>query len=82
LRARSRRPRAPQDADAPGSCAALSPQLDDECYNNTYWASVGGVALSHLNQLEVEVMSLLNFNLLVSASSLEAARCRLLRTPS
>ena len=52
--------------------------LDDECYNNTYWASVGGVALTHLNQLEVELMSLLNFSLLVEAGSLEAARTRLL----
>lgn len=54
--------------------------LDDECYNNQYWASVGGVSLHHLNHLEVEVMSLLNFSLLVDASSLEAARQRLLAT--
>lgn len=52
--------------------------LDDECYNNTYWASVGGVSLPHLNQLEIEVVSLLDYNLLVTASSLEAARKRLL----
>ena len=52
--------------------------LDDECYNNTYWASVGGVSLHHLNQLEVEAMSLLSFNLLVNAPSLDAARQRLL----
>ena len=54
--------------------------LDDECYNNTYWASVGGVSLAHLNHLEVEVMSLLNFSLLVNAPALEAARVRLLST--
>ena len=52
--------------------------LDDECYNNTYWASVGGVSLSHLNQLEVEAMCLLDFNMLVNASSLDAARTRLM----
>ena len=52
--------------------------LDDECYNNNYWASVGGVSLSHLNQLEVEVMSLLDFQLLVTASMIDAARARLL----
>ena len=52
--------------------------LDDECYNNTYWASVGGVSLPHLNQLELEVVSLLDYNLLVTASALEAARSRLL----
>ena len=54
--------------------------LDDECYNNTYWAQVGGVSLPHLNQLEVEVMSLLNFSLLVGAPALESARARLLST--
>ena len=52
--------------------------LDDECYNNTYWASVGGVSLSHFNQLEVEAMCLLDFNMLVNASSLDAARTRLM----
>lgn len=56
--------------------------LDDECYNNNYWASVGGVSLSHLNQLEVEVLSLLNFELLVTASMIDAARMRLLATAS
>ena len=64
---------------APSARLAVSlSQLDDECYNNTYWASVGGVSLPHLNQLEVEVVSLLNFSLLVNAQSLEAARHRLL----
>jgi hypothetical protein len=52
--------------------------LDDECYNNMYWASVGGVSLTHLNQLEVDVMSLLDYSLLVTAPELEAARLRLL----
>ena len=52
--------------------------LDDECYNNTYWASVGGVSLQHLNQLEVEAMCLLDFNMLVNAASLDAARTRLM----
>lgn len=56
--------------------------LDDECYNNTYWASVGGVSLPHLNQLEIEVVSLLDFNLLVTASALDAARKRLLDSSS
>jgi hypothetical protein len=52
--------------------------LDDECYNNQYWASVGGVSLAHLNQLEVEFMSLLNFEVLVTAPMIEGARARLL----
>ena len=56
--------------------------LDDECYNNKYWASVGGVSLAHLNQLEIEAMSLLNFELLVTASMIDAARDRLLATAS
>ena len=54
--------------------------LDDECYNNTYWASVGGVSLSHLNQLEVELIKLLNFSLHVDADDLDAARVRLLQS--
>ena len=52
--------------------------LDDECYNNAYWASVGGVSLTHLNQLEVELIKLLHYNLHVTADALEAARVRLL----
>ena len=73
-------PRSSSRAPPALTCACALPlsQLDDECYNNTYWASVGGVALPHLNQLEIEVMSLLQFNLLVNASSLDAARQRLL----
>ena len=54
--------------------------LDDECYNNKYWASVGGVSLAHLNQLEVEITSLLNFELLVTAPMIDAARARLIST--
>ena len=54
--------------------------LDDECYNNNYWASVGGVSLPHLNELEIELMRLLNFELLVTASMIDAARTRMLAT--
>ena len=54
--------------------------IDDECYNNNYWASVGGVSLPHLNELEVELMRLLNFELLVTASMIDAARTRMLAT--
>ena len=56
--------------------------LDDECYNNHYWASVGGVTLQHLNQLELEVMCLLDFEVLVTATMIDAARARLLTTSS
>lgn len=52
--------------------------LDDECYNNLYWATVGGVALPHLNSLEVELTQLLDFHLLVTNEGLQTARSRLL----
>lgn len=52
--------------------------LDDDLYNNRYWSSVGGVSLSHLNQLEVVMMSLLEHRLLVSERSLEVVRQKLL----
>ena len=54
--------------------------LDDECYNNNYWAQIGGVSLSHLNALEIEVMTLLEYEMHVSPSMIEAARARLLAT--
>ena len=54
--------------------------LDDECYNNNYWAQIGGVSLSHLNALEVEVMTLLEYEMHVTPSMIDAARARLLAT--
>ena len=53
--------------------------LDDDLYNNKYWASVGGVTVQHLNLLEVHMTQLLNFRLLVSPSTLETVRARLLQ---
>lgn len=52
--------------------------LDDECCTNAHWARVGGVDVPHLNRLEAEVASLLNYRLFVDAATLDAARARLL----
>jgi len=52
--------------------------LDDESYNNAYWARVGGVSLSHLNDLEVLACELLEFRVSVSAEELQLTRTTLL----
>lgn len=36
--------------------------LDDLYYKNSFYAMVGGVSLKVLNELEVEFLSLINFN--------------------
>ena len=38
---------------------------DDICYCNKYWAHVGGVKLKSLNQIELAVLQLLNYNLYI-----------------
>lgn len=43
--------------------------FDDAHYNNSYYAYVGGVPLKELNALEVEFLSLLNFDFHVSAAT-------------
>lgn len=40
--------------------------FDDAAYNNAYYSYVGGVPLRELNALEVEFLSLLNFDFYVS----------------
>ena len=52
--------------------------LDDESYNNSYWARVGGVSLPHLNDLEVLACELLEFRVSVSAEELQLTRTTLL----
>ena len=52
--------------------------LDDECCTNAHWARVGGVDVPHLNKLEAEVASLLDYRLFVDAPTLDAARARLI----
>ena len=52
--------------------------LDDETYNNQYWARVGGVSLPHLNELELYTVAALDYRLSVSAQQLALARVSLL----
>lgn len=52
--------------------------VDDEPYTNTYWASVGGVDLPHLNDLEIYSMKVLDHRLNVSATEMDIMRARLL----
>ena len=51
--------------------------VDDEPYTNTYWASVGGVDLPHLNDLEIYSMKVLDHHLNVSATEMDSMRARL-----
>ena len=51
--------------------------VDDEPYTNTYWASVGGVDLPHLNDLEIYSMKVLDHRLNVSATEMDTMRARL-----
>lgn len=52
--------------------------LDDDLYNNKYWATIGGVPLAHLNELEIHMASLLNHRLLVTPDAIDSVRERLL----
>lgn len=52
--------------------------VDDEPYTNTYWASVGGVDLPHLNDLEIYSMKVLDHHLNVSSAEMDSMRARLL----
>ena len=52
--------------------------VDDEPYTNAYWASVGGVDLLHLNDLEIYSMKALDHRLNVSADEMDDIRERLL----
>jgi len=36
--------------------------LDDKYYKNSYYASVGGIPISTMNEMEVEMLKMLNFN--------------------
>jgi hypothetical protein len=45
--------------------------FDDEFYKNAYYAKLGGVSTSEMNTLEVEFLSLVNFNLYVSIETFE-----------
>lgn len=45
--------------------------FDDEFYKNAYYAKLGGVSTSEMNSLELEFLSLVNFNLFVSTETFE-----------
>uniref|UniRef100_A0ACD5V4B8 Uncharacterized protein n=1 Tax=Avena sativa TaxID=4498 RepID=A0ACD5V4B8_AVESA len=40
--------------------------MDDICYNNAYFAKVGGISLAEMNYLEVEFLFGMGFDLTVS----------------
>ncbi|GMH12053.1 hypothetical protein Nepgr_013894 [Nepenthes gracilis] len=53
------------------SVMVASKMLDDEHYNNEFYAKVGGVSNEELNRLEVELLFLLDFEVVVSSSVFE-----------
>lgn len=42
--------------------------LEDDYWNNNYYAQIGGVSLSEMNFLEISMLELLEFKLTVSIS--------------
>jgi hypothetical protein len=52
--------------------------LDDEGYNSRYWASVGGVSLDHLTELELYTCQALGWRLYVSAEEVRTTKATLL----
>ncbi|XP_057787227.1 cyclin-U1-1-like [Salvia miltiorrhiza] len=54
------------------SVMIASKTLDDEHYNNAFYARVGGVSNSELNKLELELLFLLDFDVTVSSRIFES----------
>ncbi|KAF6159247.1 hypothetical protein GIB67_032018 [Kingdonia uniflora] len=54
------------------SLMVASKVLDDEHYNNSFYARVGGVSNVELNKLELELMFMLDFSLVVSSRIFES----------
>ncbi|KAK9284777.1 hypothetical protein L1049_023954 [Liquidambar formosana] len=54
------------------SVMVASKILDDEHYNNAFYARVGGVTNAELNRLEVELLFLLDFGVMVSSRVFES----------
>ncbi|XVF13359.1 hypothetical protein REPUB_Repub08aG0201600 [Reevesia pubescens] len=54
------------------SVMVASKILDDEHYNNAFYARVGGVSNTELNRLELELLSLLDFGVTVSSRVFES----------
>ncbi|XP_010035608.2 cyclin-U1-1 [Eucalyptus grandis] len=53
------------------SVMVASKMLDDEHYNNAFYAKVGGVSNAELNRLEMELLFLLDFGVVVSSRVFE-----------
>ncbi|GAB4825131.1 Cyclin-U1-1 [Ancistrocladus abbreviatus] len=53
------------------SVMVASKMIDDEHYNNEFYARVGGVSNAELNRLEVELLLLLDFGVMVSSPVFE-----------
>ncbi|KAK7817021.1 cyclin-u1-1 [Quercus suber] len=53
------------------SIMVASKMLDDEHYNNAFFARVGGVSNAELNRLELELLSLLDFGVALSSRVFE-----------
>ncbi|XXG71196.1 hypothetical protein AAC387_Pa07g0504 [Persea americana] len=54
------------------SVMVASKVLDDEHYNNAFYARVGGISNSELNRLELELLFLLDFSVVVSSRVFES----------
>lgn len=59
---------------APCPAAKLT---DDNFYNNSYYAKIGGIATPELNRLELVLLKLLEFRLVVPAAELRGVLQRL-----
>jgi len=53
--------------------------FDDETFNNLYYAKVGGLQVSELNQLEEKFLSLIDFSLTIQSDLFERYRCELMK---
>ncbi|KAF5746046.1 cyclin family protein [Tripterygium wilfordii] len=54
------------------SIMVASKMLDDEHYNNAFYAKVGGVSNAELNRLEIELLFLLDFGIMVTSRVFES----------
>lgn len=53
--------------------------FDDETFNNLYYAKVGGLQISELNQLEEKFLMLIDFSLTIQSDLFERYRCELMK---
>ncbi|KAK9756746.1 hypothetical protein RND81_01G118200 [Saponaria officinalis] len=45
--------------------------LEDECFNNSYFAKIGGVSCAEMNKLELKLLSTLNYRLHVTLETFD-----------